>query len=272
MRKPIFSLFPFVLLVVVLGVTMAAEQTKKSNKVDKKADQLLRQMSDVLANAKTFTFRTKGVEERVRADGTKVAAEVQREVVVRRPNGVWVHASVKAPDQSRELNIWYDGKTISLQSDNEKVYARTKVPPTIDETLDYLGSTLNLPMPVGDVLYSSPYDAYMTDDTTAKYLKLTSVEGKSCHELSFQNPVLDYKIWVAEAEQSVPCKLEINYKLDYKSPKYSITFYDWNFAPQIAENRFTHEPPAGFHKIQIIGRVPLDEQPASKTETQTQEN
>jgi hypothetical protein len=185
---------------------------------------------------------------------------------------VWIHASAKAPDQSRELGLWYDGKTILLQSDNEKVYAQTKMPPTIDEALDYLGSTLKLPTPMGDVLYSSPYDAYMSEDTTARYVKLTKVEGKSCHELDFQNPILDYKIWVADGEQAVPCKLEIVYKLDYKSPKFSMTFHDWNFRPEFTADRFTHVPPTNFQKIQIVGRVPLEEEPSSEDEKTTQEN
>ena len=263
---------------LTFSIANAAEPTKKSTEptkapvVDKKAEELLKKMSDLLANSQNFTFRTKGVEERVRRNGKKVAVEITRDVAVRRPDGVWVHATGKAPDKSRDVSIWYDGKTLLLQSENEKVYARTKVPPTIDETLDYVGSTLRIPTPMGDVLYSSPYDAYLSADTSARYVKLTNVDGKSCHELAFQNPGLDYTIWVADGEQPLLCKLELSYKTDEKTPKATMTFYDWNFSPQFAADRFTHEPPAEFKKIQIIGRVDLEEEQSSEAPTQTQEN
>src|SRR4030095_8407310 len=139
----------------------------------------------------------------------------------------------------------------------------TKVPPTIDETLDFMGSTLDIPTPMGDVLYSSAYDSFTSPDTIGKYVRLTKVEGKPCHELACQNSIRDWRMWIADGQQPVLCKLEITYKKDYGAPKISMTFLDWNLAAQLADNQFAHVPPADYHKIQIIGRVPMqNQQPA----------
>jgi hypothetical protein len=247
-------------------------QTMPIIQIDKKADQLLHRMSDLLGSANNITFHTKELHDRVRPSGKIVQVNVTREVAVRRPDGIWMHANTQAPDQSRELSLWYDGKTVTLESAKEKVYARAKVPPTIDEALDYVGSTLNLPTPMGDVLYSSPYDSFISTDTIGKYVKLTKIEGKSCHELAFKNPILDWNMWIADGEQALLCKLEIKYKHDAGSPKISMTFFDWNLAAQIAEDKFTHQPPADFQRIKIIGRVPMEAQKPSTEQTQTQEN
>ncbi|HSE43020.1 MAG TPA: DUF2092 domain-containing protein [Acidobacteriota bacterium] len=240
--------------------------------VDEKADQLLHKMSDFLAGEKTFTFRTKEVHDKVRSSGKIVQAQVTREVAVRRPDGVSMHVISKAPDKNRELKVWYDGKVILLQSDLEKVYARTKMPPTIDEAFDYIGTTLNVPTPMGDILYSSPYDSFMSDDTTGGYVDLDKVEGKSCHHLAFENPIVDWAIWISDGEKPLPCKFGITYKSDIGAPQISITFLDWNFAPQLAENQFTHEPPADYKKIQIVGRVPMEEEKPAGENPQTKEN
>jgi hypothetical protein len=275
MKKLIFILV-FLCAAWFSGMSDAQQtQTEPTTpQVDEKADQLLRKMSDTLANAKTFTLRTKEVHDKVRSTGKVVQAQITREVAVRRPDRVWMHLVSQAPDQNRELNLWYDGKVIILQSDKEKVFARAKMPPTIDEALDYIGTTLNVPTPMGDMLYSSPYESFMSDDAIGRYVKLDKVGEKSCHELAFQNPILDWKVWIQDGEQALPCRLDITYKLDYGSPTISMTFLDWNFGPQLAANQFTHEPPQDYKKIKIIGRVPMKEEaPAGENpQSQTQEN
>jgi hypothetical protein len=265
-RLTFFLTFLFAALFVVSGNAQQTQsQPMPTLKMDKKSDQLLRSMSNLLGAAKSFTFNTKEMHDRVRPTGKIVQVSVQRKVAVRRPDGIWMHAVTQASDQSRELGLWYDGKTVTLQSDKEKVYARTKVPPTIDEALDYMGSELNLPTPMGDVLYSSVYDSFTSPDTLGKYVKLDKVEGKPCHELAFQNSVLDWQMWIADGPQPLLCKLDIKYKLDHGAPKISMTFLDWNLAAQIPGTQFAHQPPADYRKIQIIGRVPMDQ-------TQTKEN
>jgi len=251
------------LFAISSGIAISAEQTAPAQTVDEKADQLMHKMSDLMAHSKSFTFKTKERHDRIRPSGKKVQVEVSRETSVRRPDGVWMHAITQAPDLSRQISLWYDGKTLTLQSDKEKVYAHTKMPPTIDETIDFVGSTLDIPTPMADVLYSSPYDAFMSPDTTGGYVKLDKIEGTQCHQLAFQNSMVDWSIWIADGERPLLRKLEIIYKLDEGSPKASMTFFDWNFEAQIAEGTFSHQPPADYQKIQIVGRAPMEtEQPA----------
>jgi hypothetical protein len=257
---------------VLLAIVSDAQQTEPAKKIDERSDELMHQMSDLLAKAKSFTLRTKELHDRIRSSGKKVQVNVSREIAVRRPDGIWIRATTQAPDQSRVLSLWYDGKTLTLQSDKEKVYAHAKMPPTIDEALDFIGSTLNLPTPMADILYSSPYDSFMSAETTGGYVKVEKIEGMSCHQLAFQNPLLTWRIWISTGDQALPCKLEITYKMDYGSPKVSMTYVDWNLSPQIAENRFSHQVPENYRRIQIIGRVPVEEEEPADANTQTQEN
>jgi hypothetical protein len=269
MKRLIFLLLFFSVSLPMVGV---AQQTAPAKTVDERSDQLLRKMSDLLANAGSMTLKVKEVRDKIRATGEKIQVRNLRDIAVRRPDGIWIRAVSQTPDQSRDYSLWYDGKTLTLQSDKEKVYAHTKMPPTIDEAFDFAGSTLNLPTPMADILYSSPYDAFMSAETTGGYVKLDKVEEKSCHELAFQNPVVDWRIWIADGDQPLPCQLEITYKLDEGSPKINMTFLDWNLSPQLAADLFTHQPPANYQRIKIIGRVPVEEEQPAGANPQTQEN
>ena len=271
--------FSFVFLFLIAFAYQAhAQQTQTQEQrttpliqIDKKADELMHKMSDLLANAKDISFRTKGTEEKIKS-GKKVPVQVTREVVMHRPDGAWMHFTSQASDRNRDLQMWYDGKTLTLQSDKEKVYARTKTPPTLDETYDFVGSTLNMPTPMADLLYSDSYDSFFSDDTVGGYVKLDKVEGLSCHQLAFKNRLINWRIWIAAGNEPKPCKLELTYKRDFDKPVYSITFLDWNFAAKIADGQFTHEPPAGYQKIKIIGREPLPPGAPALPRTQTQEH
>jgi len=251
--------------------TQEQPRTRPEIQIDKKADELMHRMSDLLSKATNISFQTKGTEEKIRPSGEKVAVQVTREVLMHRPDGAWMHVVAQAPDRSRDLTLWYDGKTLTLQSDKEKVYAHAKMPPTLDEAFDFVGSTLNVPTPMADLLYSSAYDSFFSDDTVGGYVKLDQVGGVSCHQLAFKNRLINWRIWIADGIQPKPCKLELAYKRDYEAPVYSISFLKWNFAAHIADGQFAHEPPAGYQKIKIVGRVPLDAG-APGSNPQTREN
>ena len=278
MKKNVFIFATFFAVAFAMHTFAQQTQTQEEARttpeiqIDKKADQLMHSMSDLLANAKNISFRTKGTEEKIRPSGKKVAVQVTREVILHRPDGYWLHMVAQAPDGTRDLKVWYDGKTLTLQSDKEKVYAHTKMPPTIDEAFDFIGSTLNTPTPMADVVYSDPYDSFFSDDTVGGYVKLEKIQGVSCHQLAFKNRLINWRIWIADGKEPRPCKLELTYKQDFEKPVYSITFLDWNFNAQIAENQFAHVPPADYQKIKIVGREPLPPGAAALPRTQTQEN
>ena len=192
-----------------------------------------------------------------------------RDVILNRPDKLRMKYVYEGSPQ-KSLNFWYDGTTATLESPLEKVYARTKMPPNLDDMLDYAGITLDTPMAMADLFYSSPYESYMSPETSGTYVKLEQIGKLSCHQLAFQSPLIDYRIWVADGSKSFPCQIELIYKMDEGSPKTLISFSDWNFSPAVAADTFAHEPPADFKKIKIVAKVPVED-PSTQTQPQTQE-
>jgi hypothetical protein len=233
-------------VVAVAALVMVAHAAT----VEPKADALLRSMSDLLAKTRTFRFTTDEHHERLRRNGERVKVDFSREATVRRPDRL--RFDVKSGEKSGALV--YDGAKFSFVGNGKKVWAQTAVPPTIDQAIDYVGARLGVPMPMADILYSSPYDALVGEGTTGKYIGLESIAGHSCHHLSFQHEVVDYDLWVRDGEQPFPCQIELHYKLDAGAPVSRIAFKDFDLSPSVSDSTFAFTAPEGYRRIRIVAR------------------
>ena len=218
--------------------------------VDPKADALLRSMGDLLASTPAFRFTTDEHHERLRRNGERVTREFSRTATVRRPDRIRFDLQGKERDGS----IYYDGKKLSFVGHESKLWAQTGVPPTIDEAMDYVAVRLGLPVPMADILYSSPYEALMGEGTSGTYEGTERLGAKSCHRLSFASDVVDYQVWVEDGERPLPCQLEMRYKLDAGTPTSRITFKDFDLSPSIDDSQFTFTPPPEYRRIRTVGR------------------
>ena len=65
---------------------------------------------------------------------------------MRRPNGLFLELHGSGGTEL-EVAAYYDGKTVSLQSDVREVWAQTDGPGTLDEMLDDVAVRFSLPLP-----------------------------------------------------------------------------------------------------------------------------
>ena len=108
-------------------------------------------------------------------------------------------------------------------------------------------------LPWADLLYSSPYDALMSADTTGGWVGVETIEGKKYDHLSYQNPVVDWEVWVGREKHGVK-QLKITYKQDPGQPVTRVSFKDQNFSPTVDENTFTAKVPDGYTRIRLARR------------------
>ena len=168
-RSPrIFSVL--VLSAVAVAGGCRGPQRLTAEAAAEKGDEMLRQMSRTLAAAQTFTYNSEEHQQRVRSNGEKVEEVSKRAVRVRRPNAIAFVSS----DENHDGAGWYDGQNVTFVSNKNKVWARGPMPPTLDEALDFFAAEYGVAIPTGDLLYSSPYDALMTKDTTGGWVGETA--------------------------------------------------------------------------------------------------
>jgi hypothetical protein len=236
-------------------LSFAFSQAAKDN-----ADEILKKMSDKLASAKTFTFSTSEVHTRVKLSGEKNDVRLEREALVRRPNGI--RYTFKG---GREWSIWYDGKYLTAVSDKEKGFIQTSTPPTIDETLDEVADRFDINMPVSDLIYSSPYDSFTSSNSKGGVVGTQSVEGKLCDHLVYKTDAVDWELWVGKND-SLPYELVLNYKDDVRNPRQQIIFKNWNLNAEATDKDFAFNIPQGYQRIPIMEKIRLVE--SSQTQTQ----
>ncbi len=231
-----------------------------------KGNAILKTMSEKLASAQVFSFRTIEFHDGVKRNGAKLQIHVTREVLVRRPNGFWTKYA-----GDRDWEIWYDGKLLTGISAAKKVYIQHEMPPTLDQAIDMLAERLNLDLPMSDVLYSSPYDAFVDAGTKGGLIGKEKIDGSSCHVLIYSSTAVDWQLWVDE-NTSLPCRLEMTYKKETGKPFYRITFSNWNLSQHLKQEAFAFQIPEGYTRIPILERVLLKRDSSSQTQTIPSQN
>jgi hypothetical protein len=219
-----------------------------------KGDALLREMSTNMAALKTFSYTADERREHFRPGGAKEEQRFSRNVVVRRPNAF----TFRTKGDERDGVGWYDGKQVTFVSNRGKVWARGPIPGTLDEALDFLSAEYAIQMPTADLLYSSPYDALMTKDTTGGWVDVQKVGDLTCDHLAYRQEVVDWEIWLGE-NRRLPCQVKITYKNDPGQPVTMVTYHDFNTSPQVSDATFTPQIPDGYQRIKIMRHATVDD-------------
>jgi hypothetical protein len=129
------------------------ELAPESRLFDPHAEELVRKMSDLLANAKSFALEAEDAYDEVPEDLPRTQLENRRYVALKRRDRLAGDATRDAINRS----FWYDRKTLSLFDKEHHAYARVEVPATIDEALDAVFEATGAVIPLADFLYSDVY-------------------------------------------------------------------------------------------------------------------
>jgi hypothetical protein len=211
-----------------------------------RGDEIVRRMSDVLSKASTLTVQTTDMRDRMRG-GQKVTLRTTRQFSVRRPDRLAMRLA-----GDTEVKGWYDGQKLTLVSDSQKVWVRVNAAPTIDDTLDRLAERLAMPMPVGDFLYSSPYDALIGSASTGGYVGRETVSGVACLHLAYQHPGVDWDLWVPEQGDPLPKQFKITDKTLTPPRTVTVMFDRWVLGAPVTDATFTPVVPAGYERIPLV--------------------
>lgn len=206
-----------------------------------KGARLMRAMSDTLAGATSYSFSTR---ERLETPGAAVdrrELHFTRDVAVLRPNALHFH--VRGAEGNRaDVSAYYDGQTLSLRDASRGVWATTPVPAMLDEMLDDVARRYSVPIPVADVIYSVPYEAFIGPDTTGGFAGREILDGEECVRLAYSDEVVGVQVWIPSTGPALPRRVELVYKLVPGAPKARIDFTDWNLSPQFGDGTFIMPP------------------------------
>jgi hypothetical protein len=246
---------------LLLFTACAREEESATAGIDPKADELMHEMSDLLAQTPRLYFAASEVRDVVGPTGTVRQISIGHKTYVERPNRLRREISVG----DTVITAVVSQGSVGVHGARQKFYAQAQVPDTLDAALDFLAERLDIRMPIADLLYSSPYESYVDSNTVGRYMGTETIDGVSCHHLAFEHPGIDFEMWVEDGEQPLPCKLVLTYKLDDGAPKSVLFFSEWNLTPDFAPALFVYTPPEGYVRIAFLGLEPESDAAAPST-------
>jgi hypothetical protein len=257
-----------VLAIMVLAVAACARDPEPGTPAAAaEGERLMRQMSDRLAGLHAFRFTTQESIEQPASSTERRALQFTRTVTVQRPNSLLFEIRGTAP-AAMELTAYYDGRTVALRDKASGVWAQAPAPGTIDEMLDDVAKRYALPVPIADVVYSVPYDAFIGRSTKGGFVGREVIDGARCAHLQYTDEFIDVQLWIPESGQPLPRRVKLTYKQTRGAPTARLDFTNWDLAPQIADGTFAFQAGAAEKRIsfeQFTSRLLSGGQPARST-------
>jgi len=234
-------------VIAAMAVFAAAAQAQSTG-IAPEARQILKASTDFLASQQRFTADTRNTLEIVLKSGQKIEFNSTGRQSVQRPNKL---RAERTGDLVEQVFV-YDGKSLTLASPRQKVYAQVPTPGTLEEMLDFARTKLDIFAPAGDLAYKNAYDILMDGVTEGIVVGEAVIEGVRCDHLAFRAPELDWQIWIQQGAQPLPRKLVIT-TLDLpNAPQFSIAVTKSDLAPTFDSETFEFKPAAGMKQIDFV--------------------
>jgi hypothetical protein len=222
------------------------------------AKTLFKAMSDYLAAQQAISFAYDSTLEVVTDQEQKLGLASSGTLTLNRPNKL--HATRTGGFANVEMV--YDGKTLTMLGKNANAFAKAEEPGTIDQLVDVLRKKYDRPVPAADLLMSDPYSELMPLVVDAKDLGSGVIRGVECDHLAFRTEEVDWQIWIAQGDRPYPCRYVITSSKIKGSPQYTIDVRDWKAGDEVASDSFSLAIPEGAKELKP-GDVPdFDELPA----------
>ena len=245
----------FILAVAAMAGTASMSAARAD---DAQAKSLFKAMSDYLAAQQAISFAYDSTLEVVTDQEQKLGLASSGTLTLNRPDKL--HATRTGGFANVEMV--YDGKTLTMLGKNANAFAKAEEPGTIDQLVDVLRKKYDRPVPAADLLMSDPYSELMPMVVDAKDLGSGVIRGVECDHLAFRTEEVDWQIWIAQGDRPYPCRYVITSTKVKGSPQYTVEVRDWKTGDEVASDSFSLEVPQGAKELKP-GDVPdLDELPA----------
>jgi hypothetical protein len=239
----------------LLALGLLSAPTLQVAAADPNADQILHQMSDKLAAAKSFSFEaTREIDPALveELEGAKVPEKAHVTVSVQRPNKIAAHGVSEAGSH----RVVADGHTLSILDEKANTYATVPMHTSLDGLVHELDEKYGFTPPLAEFAVSNPYKDFHQEARAVTYLGRAKIGGGflglggiECHHLGLKGPEADAELWIAVGDM-LPRKLVATFHREGQ-PQLHVQFHKWNLAAPVTASDFTFTPPKDAEKIEM---------------------
>jgi hypothetical protein len=240
----------------LLGSCPAGAQEKAADSsppaVDARA--MLNKTADFLSKADQFSVTIRAEYDVVQTSGQKIEFGEIRKISLRRPDRF--RSDFERSDGEKGLMV-FDGKTITVFNDKQKVYAVASRPGDLDGAVIYLLKDLGMRLPLA-MMYLSRLPAEIDNRVrSVKTVEQSTIMDPPCVHLAVQADDVDFQIWIPAQGDPLPRRIVITYKQAYEQPQFEADFSEWSLSPSFPNALFTFSPPEGAQQIPFLAQLEL---------------
>jgi len=241
-----------VLLATIMAVS--ASLTSPASAEGGDAEKLLKAMSDYVASQKAMSVTYDSDIEVITSNLQKIQFTSSGQIKLNRPDKLRIRRTGGYAD----VELVYDGKTLSLYGNNAKSYVQADAAGTVDQVIDTLQARTGAAMPGTDLLLTNSYDELMSNVIEGKYIGQGVVDGVECEHLAFRGAETDWQIWIESGARPVPRKYVITSKTLAGAPQYTLRIKDWKTDAIADADAFVFKPPADATKVSLDSNVMVE--------------
>ncbi len=265
---------PFAIILLTVFVTAGCASTSQQDGpivlgqapapkpiMDQRALDVLKRMSDTLAQAKTRSFSVRSTAPMRGSNGMWVSLFGVSKVLSQGNDKLFVETR----GDLFPFDFYFDGKTITFFAARENVYARKDSPGTIDDMIERGFRDKESSFKYADILLTDPYPVFTTDLIQAVYVGKSEVDGVKTDHLAFVNKEVDWQIWIG-VDDRLPRLIQATFFETIGEPSYMAHFSDWKIDAPIAAETFVFSNAS--HAVEIEYRNPFA-RPSQQTSPET---
>ena len=211
------------------------------------AARILKAMTDYTAGQKSISATFDSDIEVITPDLQKLQFTSSGQIRLERPDKL----RIKRTGGYTDVDLVFDGKTVSLYGNNAKAYVQADAAGTIDQLIDRLQSTAGGAMPGTDLLLSNAFDELTATVIEARHIGQGVIDGVECEHLAFRGVDTDWQIWIESGARPIPRKYVITSKTLAGAPQYSLRIKEWKTDVPAEADTYLFKPPADAKKVDL---------------------
>jgi hypothetical protein len=243
--------------VLAVGITFVSPARAENGDAEK----LLKGMADYIASQKNLAVTFDSDIEVITNNLQKIQFTSSGQVQLSRPDKL----RATRTGGYRDVEIVFDGKTLTVNNKDGKDYAQIDANGTADQLIDVLRNEHGVVAPGADILLPNVFEVMMADVIEAAVIGKGVIDGVECDHLAFRNVDTDWQIWIESGTKPIPRKYVITSKGIGEAPQYTLRIKEWK--TDVAADAFAFKPDPSFKKIALGDLSDIDEVPQGTTKT-----
>jgi hypothetical protein len=227
------------------------------------AAKVLKAMTDYTAGQKSISAAFDSDIEVITPELQKLQFTSSGQMRLNRPDKL----RIKRTGGYTDVELVFDGKTLSLYGNNAKTYVQADMAGSVDQLIDRLQSTSGGAMPGTDLLLTNSFDELTANVIEARHIGQGVIDGVECEHLAFRGIDTDWQIWIESGARPIPRKYVITSKTLAGAPQYTLKIKDWKSDVPTDADAFVFKPPADATKADLnaLAMMEFDEVPPGTT-------